>query len=135
MEEKRQKIRDYRDLLVWQSGRKLVKLVYEVTATFPKEEVFGLTQQLRRAAVSIPSNIAEGYGRGARKDYVRFLQTARGSLYEVQTQLILAQDLGYLDEERVQPVFREASHCSQLLYGLVRSLTKKQERADDDQAL
>jgi four helix bundle protein len=90
-------IRSYRDLVAWQQARILVKATYVATKLFPKEETYGLTQQIRRAAVSVPSNIAEGYGRGSRKDYVRFLLTARGSLYELQTQLLLAQDLGYLD--------------------------------------
>jgi four helix bundle protein len=98
-------------------------MVYETSQAFPKDELYGLTSQLRRAAVSIPSNIAEGYGRGTRKDYVHFLHGARGSLYEVQTQLILAQDLGYVKQASVEPLMGEISHCSQLLVALVRSLS------------
>jgi four helix bundle protein len=117
-------IRNYDDLLVWKKARAIVKAVYEVTRTFPAEELYGLTQQLRRAAVSVPSNIAEGYGRGSRKDYVRFLRTARGSLYEMQTQLLVAQDLGYVDRKRVDGLMKEMAQCSQVLHGLLRSLAK-----------
>ena len=119
------KIRDYRDLIVWQQSRRLVKTVYEATRHFPKEELFGLTQQVRRAAVSVPSNIAEGYGRGSRKEYIRFLYTARGSLYEVQTQLVLAEDLGYLSDEQVATITQEIGQCSRLLHGLIAALGKK----------
>jgi four helix bundle protein len=118
-------IRDYRDLRAWQQARALVKSVYAVTRRFPKEELFGLAQQMRKAAVSVPSNVAEGYGRGSRKDYVRFLQIARGSLYEVQTQLLLAQDLGYLTVEQAEPVEHEVIQCCQLFHGLLRSLGEK----------
>lgn len=89
-------IKNYRDLIVWQKAMTLAKQIYETTRSFPKEELYGLTQQLRRAAVSIPSNIAEGNGRGTKPDYVRFLQIARGSLFETQTQIELSRDLGYL---------------------------------------
>ena len=122
MGEPKGRIRDYRDLLAWQKTRALVKSVYAITRGFPKEELFGLTQQMRKAAVSAPSNIAEGYGRGSRKDYTRFLQIARGSLYEVQTQLLLAQDLGYLKDGQVAPVEQEIIQCCRLLHGLLRSL-------------
>jgi four helix bundle protein len=118
-------IRDYRDLRAWQQARALVKSVYAVARRFPKEELFGLAQQMRKAAVSVPSNVAEGYGRGSRKDYVRFLQIARGSLYEVQTQLLLAQDLGYLTVEQAEPVEHEVIQCRQLFHGLLRSLGEK----------
>ena len=83
-------IRSYRDLRAWQMSRQLVKSVCEASRGFPREELYGLTQQVQRAVVSVPSNIAEGYGRGGLRDYVRFLQTARGSLFEVRTQLQLA---------------------------------------------
>ena len=117
-------VRNYQDLHVWQKARLLAKRVYEVTDALPAHEQYGLTQQLRRAAVSIPSNIAEGYGRGGRQDYVRFLKTARGSLYELQTQLLLAQDFGYLSEQQVAAVMQHAAQCSQVLHGLIRSLVK-----------
>ena len=88
----------YEELVVWQKAMELVRLVYQVTRRFPVDERFALTDQLRRAVVSIPSNIAEGNGRGSNKDYAHFLSIARGSLYETMTQLRIAKDLGYLDD-------------------------------------
>ncbi len=91
-------VRTYRDLLVWQRAMDLAKAVYLSTQSFPKVEQFGLTIQLRRSAVSIASNIAEGNGRGTTQDYIRFLHMARGSLFEAQTQIELALRLAYLGE-------------------------------------
>ena len=88
----------YEELVVWQKAMELVRLVYQATRRFPVDERFALTDQLRRAVVSIPSNIAEGNGRGSNKDYAHFLSIARGSLYETMTQLRIAKDLGYLDD-------------------------------------
>jgi len=88
-------LKSYRELLVWQKAIELTVLVYRLTEVFPKREVYGLAAQLRRAAVSIPSNIAEGYGRGSRKEYLQFLSIAQGSLKELETQIILAQRLTY----------------------------------------
>ena len=119
-------IRSYKDLIAWQEARRLVKAIYLVTKGFPSDELYGLTQQIRRAAVSVPSNIAEGYGRGSRKEYVHFLQTARGSLYEVQTQLLLAEDLGYLPLEAQPELHSQAERCSKLLHGLLRRLADAQ---------
>ncbi len=127
MEKDQSVIRSYRDLRVWQAGRLLVSMVYEATAAFPKDEVYGLRQQVRRAAVSVPSNIAEGYGRGSRKDYVHFLQTARGSLYEVQTQLYLPEDLGFLTAPVTASLMAQVEVCSKLLFRLLESL--KEEKA------
>ena len=115
-------IRSYRDLTTWRKARALVKNVYELTKLLPAEDLYGLTRQIRRAAVSVPSNIAEGYGRGSRKDYMRFLQMGRGSLYELETQLLPASDLGYVDQARMEPVLAEVGECSRLLHGLLRSL-------------
>lgn len=120
--EHRPEIRNFFDLTAWQRARQLVKQVYVATAKFPREEQYGLVSQMQRAAVSIPSNIAEGYGRGTRKDYVHFLQNARGSLYEVQTQLVLSQDLTYLGETEVQELMSATNGCSQLLGALIHSL-------------
>jgi four helix bundle protein len=126
-----QEIRNYDDLLAWQKARAMVRRIYESTRTFPSEEQYGLTQQLRRAVVSVPSNIAEGYGRGSRKDYVRFLRTARGSLYEVQTQLLLAQDLGYLNQKQIDGLMKDAAQCAQLLHGLLRGLARRKRSKKD----
>jgi four helix bundle protein len=98
-------INSYRDLIAWQRGMSLVLAVYRVTETMPVAEKFGLTSQMRRCAVSIPSNIAEGYGRESTNDYLRFLCVARGSPFELRTQYEISQSLGYLPEARM---FR---HC------------------------
>lgn len=90
--------RKHQGLLVWQQAMALVKSVYAITTDFPKHEVFGLTSQMRRAAISVPSNIAEGAGRASKKGFLQFLSIARGSLNELDTQLLIAKDLGYLTE-------------------------------------
>ncbi len=112
----------------WQRARTLVRVIYEATKGFPKEELYGLTNQIRRAAVSVPSNIAEGYGRGSLQDYIRFLQTARSSLYEVQTQLLLAGDLGYLPGESVSALLSCVADCYRPLQALITSLRKPRDR-------
>jgi len=113
-------IRSYRDLTAWQKSYALVLMVYEVTQRFPKLEQFGLPQQLRRASVSVPSNIAEGWGRKSRVDYVRFLKMARGSMYEVQTQLSIASDLGFMTQEH--EIHELAAESERVLNGLIRAL-------------
>ncbi len=90
-------IKSFRDLLVWQKSMNLVTDIYQLTRNFPQAEMFGLTSQVRRASISIPSNIAEGYGRNTSKDYLRYLQIALGSLYEIQTQLEIASNLHFLE--------------------------------------
>lgn len=125
----RSAINSYKDLIVWQKARQLVKRAYVMTGLFPKNELYGLTQQIRRAAVSVASNIAEGYGRGTRKEYIHFLYVARGSLYELETQLLLAQDLNLTTSEQDVPVSTLAGECSRLLHGLLKSLTKERENA------
>ena len=119
-------IRSYRDLAAWQKARALVKRVYGATALFPSDESFGLVRQIRRAAVSVPSNIAEGYGRGSLGDYIRFLQVARGSLFELETQIILANDLEYLTEEQTNSLTEDIQQCARILQGLIASLKGKQ---------
>lgn len=90
-------MRDFRQLRVWEDAHQLTLEIYKITKDFPKEELFALTNQLRRASSSIPSNIAEGCGRGSNKDYAHFLQIAMGSAFEIDYQLLLAKDLNYLD--------------------------------------
>lgn len=118
-------VASYRDLEVWQRGIGLVERVYELTSCFPEEEKFGLTSQLRRGAVSIPSNIAEGWGRGSGKEYMHFLRIARSSLFEVETQCIIAYRLGYIDEEMLRATLQETDVESRMLLALLRSLDKK----------
>ena len=91
-------IKSYEDLQVWQEAMRLVELVYCVQRRFPKEEVYGLGDQVRRAAVSIPSNIAEGFGRDTKSDFIHFLIMARGSLFELRTQLEIAHRVGYIED-------------------------------------
>lgn len=110
----------YQELLAWQRAMDLVEAVYESTRTFPGDEVYGLTAQIRRAAVSIPSNIAEGKGRFSKADLLHFLVQARGSLYELQTQLLIAQRLKYLDKEHGAALLDSAAETARLLNGLIR---------------
>ena len=121
-ETSRNRVQRYTDLKVWQAGMNLADAVYAITDDFPKSETFGLTSQLRRAAVSIPSNIAEGWGRGHTKEYVQFLRYARGSLYEVETQLQIAARRGYATEAQVQAALRSTVEISRMLAGLTRAL-------------
>jgi four helix bundle protein len=117
-------IKTFRDLVAWQKSMQLAKEVYKATSLMPDSERFGLTAQMRRAAVSIPSNIAEGHGRQSLPDYIRFLKTSRGSLMELQTQLLLAQDLGFI---RATGEFTDIlSETDRVLKGLIRSLEKVQ---------
>ena len=111
--------RSYTDLEVWQKCRELVTDIYLFSEFFPKEEMFGLTSQIRRSAVSIPSNIAEGCGRNSTKDTIQFLFIARGSLYELETQLYLALDLKYLTESQLQESITKLTTCKKLLNGFI----------------
>lgn len=99
--------------------------IYEATSSFPASEKYGLTSQLRRAAVSIPSNIAEGYGRGTSQDYLRFLRVARGSLFEVDTQLLIAQRMGYLNQSAHQQVENKLAETGRVLAGLIKSIESR----------
>lgn len=97
-------MKSYRDLIVWQKSMDIVTLVYKFLRQFPNDEKFGLTSQIKRSSVSIPSNIAEGYGRNYTKDYARFLQIARGSLYEMQTQLKIGVNLEFISEDDLKEI-------------------------------
>ena len=114
----------FRDLIVWQKSKALAKKVYTLTKDFPKEEIFGLTSQLRRAATSIPANIAEGKGRCTQKDFCHFLVQARGSLFEVETFAELANDLGFLPNAYQQEIQNDCDEIGRMLIGLINS-TKK----------
>jgi four helix bundle protein len=114
--------RHFRDLQVWQRSMRLARDVYRLTETFPSSEHFGLTSQIRRAAVSVPSNIAEGRGRISQKSFVVFLSQARGSLYEIETQVELACDLGFADQDRADTIIAEAAEISRMLHGLIAKL-------------
>jgi four helix bundle protein len=116
-------IRSYRDLIVWQKAMDLAKQVYVLSKTFPADERFGLTQQLRRSIVSVPSNIAEGSGRGTTGDYLRFLHIARGSLFEAQTQLDLAEQLGFSSKTDLQRILPLCNETERMLNALITKLT------------
>lgn len=118
-------LQSYRDLLVWQKAVELALLIYRLSEGFPKRETYGLASQIRRAGVSIPSNIAEGYGRASRKEYVQFLSIAQGSLKEMETQTIIAQRLEYATLSQAQRVLSEAEVVGKMLGGLIRSLKSK----------
>jgi four helix bundle protein len=118
-------ISSYRDLDVWKQSRQLVKSVYQLTKTFPKDEQFGLTNQLRRAAISVPSNIAEGSGRNHSKDSIQFFFVARGSLYEIETQLILASDLEFISVNQLDQVLEQVIRCKKLINGFINYFQKQ----------
>jgi four helix bundle protein len=112
----------FRKLLIWQRAHQLVLLVYKLTALFPKSELFGLTSQMHRAAVSVPANIAEGYGAGGKGQFGRYLNIAQGSLTEVEYYLILSNALGYISHEQYLEAERLRSEIGFLLHRLIQSL-------------
>jgi four helix bundle protein len=118
------KIKSYKDLIAWQMGMQLVEEVYTITRGFPKEELYGLIQQLRRAAVSIPSNIAEGHSRIGSREFVHRLSIAHGSLAEVETQIEIARRLGYITPEEVAAIGDIAAEVGRIINGLINSLEK-----------
>jgi four helix bundle protein len=116
----------YQDLIAWQKAIALVKTVYETTSSFPQKETFGLTSQMRRAAVSIPSNIAEGQGRATRGEFHQFLGHARGSLYELETQLVIASELHYISAEQCDFLRAGSGELGRILNALISSVSKQQ---------
>jgi len=121
-------MRSHRDLEVWQKSIDLVKEIYALTASFPDHEIFGLTSQLRRAAVSVPSNIAEGAARGSQKEFLRFLSISVGSLAEMETQIVIAEKLAYLPTGH--SFTSKVEKIRRMLHGLIRAI--KSKRADHD---
>jgi four helix bundle protein len=120
-------VQHYRQLIAWQKAMVLVKEIYNLIKDFPKEEIYGLTSQLRRAAVSIPSNIAEGQGRDSTKEFLHHLSIAYGSLMEVETQLLIAESLNYLKSEETKLILGKTSETGRLINGLTRSLKQKSD--------
>ena len=127
-EESMSVVKDYRDLIVWQKAMDLVEAVYHATKDFPREEIYGLTSQLRRAAVSIPSNIAEGNGRNTTRDYVHFLGMAYGSVKEMETQVLIAERLRNNDPSHSGRLVQSTAEIARLISGLVNSLNRKATR-------
>lgn len=115
-------IKSHRDLIAWQKAMNLAQTIYDLTRNFPKEEIYGLTSQVRRCAVSVPANIAEGQGRRSKKEFQQFLGHARGSLLELDTHLELALRFGYIDSEAYQNVLPQVQEVGRILNGLLRSL-------------
>jgi four helix bundle protein len=120
----------YRELQVWRLSMQLTKDVYAVTKNFPSDERFGLISQLRRAAVSIRSNIAEGQARYSQREFLRFLSNARGSLAEVETQLLLSTELGYVPESEMQKLTRKTAEVGRLLNGLYSAIQLRTENRE-----
>ncbi len=106
---------NYKEMKIWQKARKLVKVVYQISKKLPKEELYGLTSQIRRAVISVPANIAEGAGRGTDRDFCHFLDIARGSLFELDTLLILSSDLEYVSEEELSPAFENINEIIKMM--------------------
>lgn len=113
---------NFRDLLIWQKAMSLVTKIYKSTQAFPKEEVFGLTSQIRRCSVSIPSNIAEGYGRNSNTEFLRFLNISLGSLFELQTQLEIARNIEYLDEETFNTIYNDTRELEIMLVSFSKKI-------------
>lgn len=122
---KHNNIQSYRDLDAWQVGYELARDVYEASKDFPKEELYGLTSQIRRCAVSIPSNIAEGFHRQTSKEKIQFYHVASGSTAELQTQLMLAKDAQYISDNTYNLLMEKSSRSHKLTYGLIRSIRAK----------
>ena len=115
-------IQSYRDLEVWQEGMNLAAACYQITRAFPKEEMYGAISQIRRAGASIPANIAEGYGREYRAEYIQFLRIAQGSLKELETHLLLAQRVEIATSQAIEPVLKKCDTVGKMLRALIRSL-------------
>ena len=118
-------IKTHRDLDVWKKSVLLVTTVYEVTKGFPKEEIYGITNQIRRSAVSVPSNIAEGSARQGNKEYVQFLYISLGSLTELETQLIIARNLEYLSENDFDSLMGNLTEIGKMIIGLIKYIKKQ----------
>ena len=118
-------VKTFRDLLVWQKSMTLVTDVYRVTKEFPNDERFGLTSQIRRSAVSLPSNIAEGHGRNSTKEYIQFLNITMGSMNELETQLEISKNLKYLEDGVFQKLHDNCREIERMLSSLIRKLKQK----------
>ncbi|MEQ3662412.1 MAG: four helix bundle protein [Flavobacterium sp.] len=119
-------MKTFRELFIWQKSMNLVTKVYTYTNHFPKDEVFGLTSQIRRCSVSIPSNIAEGFGRESNKEYLRFLNISLGSLFELQTQLEIAKNIHYLDDEKFNEIYENTREIERMLVSFINKIKNTQ---------
>lgn len=121
------KIRNYKDLNIWKRSIELVKNIYEISNSFPKEELYVLTSQLRRTAISIPSNIAEGFSRFHNKEYRQFLYIALGSCAELETQIIIANYLKYLDDDRFNDIINESEVICKMISNLIKKINDSEK--------
>lgn len=121
------KIRNYKDLNIWKRSIELVKNIYEISNSFPKEELYVLTSQLRRTAISIPSNIAEGFSRFHNKEYRQFLYIALGSCAELETQMIIANYLKYLDDDRFNDIINESEVICKMISNLIKKINDSEK--------
>jgi four helix bundle protein len=117
-----EKIKSFKDLKIWQKGIEIVKDIYKLTKKFPREELYGLASQMRRSSVSLPSNIAEGFKRYHNKEYKQFLYIALGSSAELETQLIISEELKYINNEDAKGVYEKLDHLSRMITSLMRKL-------------
>ena len=117
-----EKITNFKDLIVWQEAHKLVLIIYEITKKFPKEESFGLTNQIRRAIVSVSSNIAEGFSRRSNKEKVQFYTTSKSSLTEVENQILIAKDVSYISKEEFDAINMQIDKVHRLLRSFIRGV-------------
>jgi len=115
------KIKSFTDLFAWQEAHQLILMIYNITESFPKEELFGLTSQIRRAAVSISSNIAEGFGRKSIREKIRFYFIAKSSLIEIQNQLLIAKDVKYIEESKFKIISEQSIKVHKIIIGLIKS--------------
>jgi len=115
---------NFKELKIWQKARILVKVVYDITSRFPEKERIGLTSQLQRAVVSIPTNIAEGSGRNTNKDFARFLDIAISSSFEVETEIILSHDLGYISENELNETVSKIQEIQKMIFGYIKTIVK-----------
>ena len=124
MDNEKSKIKSFTDLNAWKEAHKLVLMIYKITKEFPKEEIFGLVSQMRKAVVSITSNIAEGFSRQSKKEKIQFYSIAKGSLTEIQNQLLIAKDIGYISKKDFQLIAEQSIEVNKLLNGLIRYLRR-----------
>ncbi len=119
------KIESFKDLLVWQKGIELVNDIYKITKRFPKEELYCLTSQIRRSAISVPANIAEGWGRGTTKNYIQFLEISRGSLFELNTLIIISYNQEYISKDICIEIENQLNETGRMLNALITKLESK----------
>ncbi len=116
-------IKSYKDLLVWQKGIEIVKEIYLICKDLPKDEVFGLQSQMKRASISIPSNIAEGYGRNYTQNYIQFIKIARGSLLELETQIIISKELDLISDDKFDKIINLITEENKMLNAFIKSIS------------